>query len=1249
MRLPSLPNTLSFVRSNDPAQNRQPTSHEEPAQGQLSTHNDVPERRRVRRDIPATAAPEMSSADDFFSKVEAVKQGQGREAYMRGYNSPGEVPLPDGYSDSMSSSQFYKMALKPGVTDEQLGMLKYLAEKRTIIMNQENVLKFADLVSSKETKLTPMPQSYYLSMINQSSGGQCAGIIHLLSLATIEGKADIFLGNIYQALASPDTPESKAFFAAIARAQKYAGVPNNAHDPATDRLGSYKSIVSQILKAKAPTTLIISNGEHRLSAGVTVGADGKPTYYYADPNIGLIRSSSAKAFTRAMKKIFTDPDLKKLIKPYNDDLDNPKYRFSVFDPDHIPELRPTSTRMRLAYNAPLADLDTIKVVDSERLPSSADFRKHSKPIVGMEAAVYQNVLESVDNIHAKKGMAQYHATFDSLKTVQGFIKQYPGSPYIGSMQGLEQKLVRTLAEATPPPGFPYIDRQMQRDRQLFAPNQAGAPLATLGTPTVISKTGEVQRLQALDDSQPPIRIGTLDISRVDLYKMGINIHGKPIEAQPAGDPNGKLLATNLQIDFARFKAWSGSGDVRFSDQATKLFFEIAIHRDPSAGPLIPSTEVSKIPDNFEKQMQQVHKVSAQIQEIVRTKQPMPANFFDSGGVDKFGKTRAAGLGFQAFSTFQGLRSAIESFQKGDVTQGSISLGAVAAQYGGDAIGASLNKLGQSVIQKAAPSIMGFKASSVGQLIGKVGTGAGTAISLPFDIYSAVDSFKKASNSSGTEAQDHYVDGAFSVANAATSVTLGAAFMMGATSAGPIGLAVAGTLMMSQMIYHSVRSVEDLDKVTPLTGEQKAVTGARAFLGLEPGFDVLKPYLQTQYTNEIDEQRQSRYKAFLSGDGKHNFERVVYGSSQVEVKQVDGNVPLTPRVWFSPVTWLLNLIPIPGKVPSVTVHDGNDQVGVDESYASLNGKPVKQVEGELGDGKATLWDLGGGDDYVRGVENKPNVFLLGAGKKVVSGGRADDTVVMNADARQTLERAREVEKTGDKTFSPRQISLEGGEGRNTLVFSGELSSPRDDAGKKESASYVGHVINLKDSTVSVKTENSNTLGVKKIASVQNFSNVTTVKNGESYVQGDDQNNLLTLNGREDIARTGKGADVVVINGGARVIGEGGSNTYIINKGSGSVHIDDPEGSSVQLDYTDAEISDWQVTSSGDLKLTLNGGSPEQRRSVEFKGAFSNDPQDQGKSRPVFITSDRVMLSVIDPRKNGSSTGTPQIQRLKVGER
>lgn len=1221
-------------------------------QEQLSTQSDMPERRRVRRDTPPVNIPETGVANDFFKKVEAVKQGQGRDAYMRGYHSPGRVPLPAGYSDSMSSSQFYKMALQPGVTDEQLGMLKFLAEKRSIKNAHNSVNVFSEIISSKEARLTPMPQSYYLSMINQSSRGECAGISHLLSLAMREGKADIFLGNIYQALASSDAPESQSFFAAISRAQNHAKYADKAHDPATNRLGSYREIVSQIIKAPAPTTLLISASGHRMSAGVTTASDGKRTYYYADPNIGLVRFTSAKAFESGMKKIFTHPELKTLIEPYSGSGDSAQYRFSVFNPEHIPKLSPTSPRMQFTYHASLVGLDNIKVIDSDRVPISNDFIKQARSASGVEAAVYQRVLESLDNIHSKTGMAQYHATYDSLNVVRGFIKQYADSPRVVGMQELERKLVRAITDAIPPEDYPYVARKMRQDRQQLAEGKPAAPAAgarqhTVDSPSELINVEEVKRLQALDDSRPLIRIGELDISRVELYKLGATINGKPIENQPAGDSDGKQLANTMRIDFARFKTATNSSDPLVSLRATHVLFEIASHRDPAAGPLMPSTEVHKGAEIIDKQMQQLHKVQAQIQELVRTKQPMPANFFDAGGVDKFGKTRAAGLGFQAFSTFQGLRSAIESFQKGDVAQGSISLGAVASQYAGDAIEIALNKLGQHVIQGAAPSIMGFKATSVGQLIGKIGTGAGVAISVPFDIYSAVDSFKKASKSSGTEAQDHYVNGAFSVANAATSVTLGAAFMMGSTSAGPIGLAVAASLMTSQMIYNSVRTVEDIDKATPLTGGQKVVTGVRAFLGMGPGFDVLKPYLEKKYANENDEQQQARYKAFLSGEGKTNFERVVYGSSEVEVKQVDGKVPLTPNVWFSPITWLLNLIPVPGKVPSVTIRDGNDHVGIDESYSSFNGKPVKQVEGELGDGKATLWDLGGGDDYVRGVENKPNVFLLGAGKKVVSGGRADDTVVMSADAREMLERAGQVEKTGNKDFSRRQIVLDGGEGRNTLVFSGSLSSPRDELTKQESASYVGHVINLKENTVSIKTEKTNTEGVKKIASVQNFANVTTVKNGESYVQGDDQNNLLTLNGSEDIARTGKGADIVVINGGAKVIGEDGNNTYIIHKGSGSVYIEDPESSTVQLDYTDAEISDWQVTPSGDLKVTLNGGSPEQRRSVEFKGAFSNDPKDQGKSRPIFITSDGVMMSVIDPRKTGSSTGTPQIQRLKVG--
>ncbi len=59
--------------------------------------------------------------------------------------------------------------------------------------------------------------------------------------------------------------------------------------------------------------------------------------------------------------------------------------------------------------------------------------------------------------------------------------------------------------------------------------------------------------------------------------------------------------------------------------------------------------------------------------------------------------------------------------------------------------------------------------------------------------------------------------------------------------------------------------------------------------------------------------------------------------------------------------------------------------ISSGHKSWNGKPINAVEGLPGETKATLWDMGDGDDWVTGIETKPNYFLLGAGKKGVSGG------------------------------------------------------------------------------------------------------------------------------------------------------------------------------------------------------------------------------------------------------------------------
>ena len=769
----------------------------------------------------------------------------------------------------------------------------------------------------------------------------------------------------------------------------------------------------------------------------------------------------------------------------------------------------------------------------------------------------------------------------------------------------------------------------------------------------------VERLKKLDANQPPIRIGETDVSRVELYKMGINLNGDPIEAQLPDDPDGKKMAGAIEVDYSRFEAFVKSGSSDVSDRASDVLAEIASLREPTV-PLLKRRDGGTIPEALQQSVSKMSRHAAAIRDMQRSNKPLPADFFSPGTPAKTGAANSGGLGFQAFSTFQGLRSSIESIQRGDTTAGVIGLGAVGAGYAGVGVEVALNKVAQKVISRAAPTILSFKSSSIGKLIGRASGGAGAAFSVPFDTYNAIDSFKKAGRSTGKEAQDHYVNGTFAIANAATSITLSAAFLWGtgvaaaggalaatgasvAAAAGPAGLIVAGGLMVAQSIYSAVRTVEDIDKHTPLTGSQKFTLGLKSFLGFAPGFDVMKPYLQAKYSQEHEDKTRTHYKAFLEGPGKDLYERVVYGNTKVEVSEVPGKAPLTPALWWNIPSLLLNLIKVDGKVPVANVRGGNDRITAPED--SWNGMSVKPVEGVQGGGRGTFWVLGDGDDVVAGSMKKHNYFSFEGGKKLITGGGADDTFNFNADARQTLEQTRQVQDTEKNGFSPKASEIWGGDGTNTLSFSGELHTTYSVVGETKTAAYSGHVINFKTGTVSANTQASKINGVTPIAYFHSFSNAVTVENGESFIQGDDQNNHLTLNGKKDVVLTGKGANVIVVNGGANIVGQGGFNTYEINKGHQAVTINDPVESVIKLDYSASQVRDWGVTPEGDLVATLSGDKAGEQRTLFIKNAYPKDSTED-TAKPTFLTNDGVMIKINAPRKAGSDDRVVQVNRLKV---
>ncbi len=1317
----------------------------------------------------------------FQSEVVKAKQSD-HQAYEHGYVIPSTIDIP-GYHNAMDEYDLMRLAEKGGLSPAQLGALQYYVERRvaeraTITSAQQDVRRFTQIITAEGVRTTPTPQSYYLSIVNHLSKGECAGLVHLMSLAIEQGKEQILLGNIHQALANPDSPESQAFFLNLAKVHNEVTDPGVSHDPATAKIGAYTEIAAQLTSSPDSKTLLISAHKHRLSAGVIVEPSGHRTYYYFDPNIGLTKFNSAEAFEAGLKKIFTHPTLMYLVKPLQTELGRPMYKISVFKRDHLPQISGASNNVKFMYDAPLAGLDQVNVLRVSKLPTPAQLRLNAPPAGDAAATAYERVLQGLKEVHELKGMSQFHKALDVFETVERFIDDHPNASQVPTIKALGHQLLNAINQAAAPEAYPYIFERMERDRAYLAEERFGSPSyfkteliqgksvevsaangidphrvdevkATIGSalqnlskvnPAAVQSVGSIvsvvianagdppqtqlrlstpptliigddffnappgqarddmvagrlqevhrymadpkaflvaenarlslltdaskpaalttrpfsadasqvdaaqlQRMEQLDKTRPAIRIGEVEVSRAELYKLGATVNGKPIEDALVNDPDGSKLAATVEIDYSRFAANLKSAPSEVAERMNSVLGELAANRNLDAPPMIKRRDGGPVPEALTKAVKEMSTVSAEMRDFRLGNKPVPPDFFSAGDTKTAGSSQVAGLGFRAFSTFQALRSAVENLREGDTTAAAIGFGAVGADYVGLGVEAGLNKMAQKAITGQAKSIIGFKAGSLGKMIGKAAGGVGLVFSVPFDTYNAVDSFKKADRSTGKEAQDHYVNGAFAVANAVTSTALGVAFMAGASAAGPAGLIVAGTLMAAQAIYSAVRSVENIDRYTPLSGVQKFSVGVKSFLGFDPGFNVMKPYLEEKYAKEYVEQNQNRHAAFLQGEGKEYFERVVFGSAEVEAKQIPGKVRLTPALWYSPVSWLLHQIKVPGHVPAVVINGGSDHLS--GPFKSLNGNPVHSVEGEQGENKATLWDLGDGDDWASGVQKKPNYFLLGGGKKDIRGGDADDTVVINADARQTLEQAQQVSETEKEGFSPRQTSLNGGGGRNTLTFSGPLDSTYEEDGDPKTARYSGHVINFKTNTVLIKTTESNADGLKKIAHFQSFSNATTVAKGDSFVQGNDENNLIILKGDNDVAYTGKGANIVVVNGGADIYGEGGFNTYVINKGDQGVTIVDPVESIIRLDYRADQLEGWSVSPSGDLSVNLMGETDRQLQKLVIKNAFPKGANSE-QALPTFITSDGTLLTVSASRQGGTLSRFPQVNSMKI---
>ncbi|CAI8958250.1 Calcium-binding protein [Pseudomonas sp. IT-347P] len=663
-------------------------------------------------------------------------------------------------------------------------------------------------------------------------------------------------------------------------------------------------------------------------------------------------------------------------------------------------------------------------------------------------------------------------------------------------------------------------------------------------------------LKALDQHFGPLRIGEVMASRVELQALGAKVNGQPINTANAGMQRAdQRFIDGLNFNADRVQARLRSVDIADSGEAAMLFYEIACKRSIDATPLfVADTTID--PGSAMDRLNQLGKAVQKL-DIHRTDALENAPGWISK--NKSYLMSGAGVGMQAFGIYSGYIAMIDAIKHGDTLEAVFQGGSIAAEFGSLIIERGLTKTGEAMLRNGGTALKYFPLTSVGKYMSRGAGMFASAITLPFDIADAIKSFNAAATAQGKEAQDHYVNGSLSVAGAGISLILGVAALAGfGSTAGPVGLVAAGLLIAASMIYQAARVVDDIDDYIELTFEERLRSGWFAFTNKELDKDVLDRFKIAKGYRDHQQQLELSAKDMLEGAYKHSIEHVINGAFQVELKPVE--------IWR--YQWDESAGEQPFKLDSQAVVVGGDDVidAGDGLPASLNGK----VSGSAGDNKGVFWRLGDGNDRVIGVRDKPNLFTYRADHKALTGGDRNDAFYQDI-----------TEQELNRTGKPAHLNvLDGGAGSDTLAFEG--SRPLSDTRQ------VGHDISLHSGRVLLRALDP-AVNAIEVAHLTSIENVSTLRQGTSRIEGNDEPNQISAHGSDSIS-AGAGDDTIALYGvDCRVEGGSGADRYYIaNTNVRTTIVEDGEQSSlIEFGWPADIIQRWQILGTSLVIRSLRG--------------------------------------------------------------
>lgn len=275
---------------------------------------------------------------EYHSNLLNAQAPNNLHAYNKGFDS-GSLERITGYTPTMKLEDLYTLASRSDWSPEQIGALTKEIKKRLL----DDAAYFSSLLlqdcQGAGVKVTSLSQSYYSAYVDLTTKGECAGLSNAMAVAIHYGKEQILLQNFYKVSNKADNPPSQKFIKDLRSFQDKVARTDKFHPNGTPDVMSADNIIADLLSSPDSKSLRISTQDHAMIAGVRV-IDGKPVWYFYDPNAGLAKFESIQSMKEGLHKVLESGALASTYKTFRNTKGGRVYHVSEFrlddiDPDYI--------------------------------------------------------------------------------------------------------------------------------------------------------------------------------------------------------------------------------------------------------------------------------------------------------------------------------------------------------------------------------------------------------------------------------------------------------------------------------------------------------------------------------------------------------------------------------------------------------------------------------------------------------------------------------------------------------------------------------------------------------------------------------------------------------------------------------------------------------------------------------------------------------------------------------------------------